>query len=263
MTLLLASCAAPITAHAGEPAPAGGSEVVAPTSAATGAEPGPGAAPPADPWRVHAPVPRRGAATAQIVRPVAALDRPAGREVGRLRTATRWAGQPQTLLVLGSAVHEGRRWVRVLLPGRPNGGSAWIARDAVVLHATRYWIDVALRRRSLTLWRNGRRIARYRVVVGAPRTRTPVGLAAVFERNRQRDPRSFVGAWVLSLTAHSDTWRRFDGGPGRIALHGRAGASLRDPLGTARSNGCIRVPERGIRRIARLVPVGTPVRVTP
>jgi lipoprotein-anchoring transpeptidase ErfK/SrfK len=37
----------------------------------------------------------------------------------------------------------------------------------------------------------------------------------------------------------------YGGGPGRVAIHGRAGASLLDPLGTARSHGCIRIDNAG------------------
>lgn len=36
---------------------------------------------------------------------------------------------------------------------------------------------------------------------------------------------------MFLLTAYSDMLDRFDGGPGQISIHGRAGTSLRDPLG--------------------------------
>ena len=54
----------------------------------------------------------------------------------------------------------------------------------------------------------------------------------------------------------------YGGGPGRVALHGRGGASLLDPLGTARSHGCIRVDNRQITFLARVLKPGTPVAVT-
>ncbi len=46
---------------------------------------------------------------------------------------------------------------------------------------------------------------------------------------------------MLALTARSSTLENYAGGPGVTALHGRAGASLLDPLGTARSHGCVRM----------------------
>ena len=98
-------------------------------------------------------------------------------------------------------------------------------------------------------------------MTGAPGTPTPHGLAAIYERNRQPDPGGFLGPWALSLTAHSNVLESYGGGPGRVAIHGRAGASLRDPLGSARSHGCIRITSRAVSWLARHVPPGTPVRV--
>jgi lipoprotein-anchoring transpeptidase ErfK/SrfK len=53
----------------------------------------------------------------------------------------------------------------------------------------------------------------------------------------------------------------FDGGPGRVAIHGRGGASLLDPLGTARSHGCVRVANALVRWMARTLQPGTPVTI--
>ncbi|MFN8205225.1 MAG: L,D-transpeptidase [Solirubrobacteraceae bacterium] len=214
---------------------------------------------------VAAPSLRQGATAAKIVAATSARTRPgarAGRVVWFAHTTTPWAGGPQQLLVLGS--HDdaaGRRWLRVLLPIRPNGTSAWIPRDRVRLLRLRTWISVSLRRRTVTLYRNGRRLARSRAVIGAPATPTPRGLAAVYERAAQRPADGFLGPWALHLTALSDVLDDYGGGPGRVAIHGRDGASLLDPLGSARSHGCIRISDRAVRRLARLAPPGTPVRI--
>jgi lipoprotein-anchoring transpeptidase ErfK/SrfK len=98
-------------------------------------------------------------------------------------------------------------------------------------------------------------------VIGAPGTPTPRGLAAIYERNRQPDPHGFIGPWSLSLTAHSNVLESFGGGPGRVAIHGREGASLRDPLGSARSHGCVRVSSRAVTWLALRAVPGTPVDV--
>jgi hypothetical protein len=82
---------------------------------------------------------------------------------------------------------------------------------------------------------------------------------ALYERNRQPDRRAFLGPWSLSLTAVSNVLEDYGGGPGRVAIHGRGGLSLLDPLGTARSHGCIRIDNAGIRYLARRLPLGTPV----
>ena len=115
--------------------------------------------------------------------------------------------------------------------------------------------------RSVRVHRAGKLARRFRAVVGKPGTPTPHGMFAVYERARQPDPAGFIGPWALHLTAHSNVLRNYGGGPGRIAIHGRSGASLRDPLGSGRSHGCVRVPNSDIRWLARKLPVGTPVRI--
>ena len=53
----------------------------------------------------------------------------------------------------------------------------------------------------------------------------------------------------------------FDGGPGQVAIHGRGGASLLDPLGSARSHGCIRVDNSAVDVLAVDGAEGTPVQI--
>jgi len=217
----------------------------------------------ADP-EVVAPARAHGATVARLVLPSVVRDRPAVRAPAeRLGAQTTWSGQALRLLVLDAARHGGRAWLRVLLPDRPNGRSGWILRDHALLGRTPYWIDVELGRRRVTVYRDGVRVRRFAAVVGAPATPTPTGLAAVYEVNRQPDPGGFIGPWALALTSLSDVVMEYDGGPGRVALHGRAGASLRVPLGAAASLGCVRVANREISWLARHVGHGTPVSVAP
>jgi lipoprotein-anchoring transpeptidase ErfK/SrfK len=226
--------------------------------------PAPTPAPPAEEpeFEIAAPSRAHGSTVARIVAPTfarARLDSP--KRGRRVSSATAWSKQPQVLLVLDAATVDGDDWVKVLLANRPNGSAGWVPRDRVALSRTRYWVAVHVRARRVTIFRDGKRVRRFRAVVGAPATPTPLGLAAIYERNRQPDPGAFLGPWALSLTSLSNVLESFGGGPGRVAIHGRAGASLLDPLGTARSHGCIRVNNDDVRWMARRVPVGTPVRV--
>ena len=78
--------------------------------------------------------------------------------------------------------------------------------------------------------------------------------------------RALLGPDLVSdgfATAFSDVLDDYGGGPGRIAIHGRGGASLRDPLGTARSHGCLRVANPDVSWLVRHVPRGTPVNIRP
>jgi lipoprotein-anchoring transpeptidase ErfK/SrfK len=169
------------------------------------------------------------------------------------------------LLVL-SAAHPagGRCWLKLRLPWRPNHASGWIDAEKIGVDLTPWRIAVSRRRRTLTLYRSGARMGSVRVVVGKPATPTPAGLFAVTWAIRWH-PQDFLGSWVLELTAHSDVLQRFDGGDGTVGIHGRGGASLLDPLGSARSHGCIRLSNQAIdwlvRRIGASRLPGTPVEV--
>ena len=253
MALAVAAAAAALPAPAVASAPA----AAAVAGLALGGDPG--AAGGAE--GVAAPS-RRGSTVAAIVVPATARSRPGGgRRVWRVGVATGWSRQPQRLLVLGSAHQNGREWLRVLLPIRPVGAAGWIPRDNAVLGSTPYWVVIDKSARTVTTYRAGRRLRRARAVVGKPATPTPNGLAAIYEKARQPDPHGFLGPWALPLTALSNVLLNFGGGPGRVAIHGRAGASLRDPLGSARSHGCIRIDNGPLAWMARQLPAGTPVEI--
>jgi lipoprotein-anchoring transpeptidase ErfK/SrfK len=222
------------------------------------AAPGAAAAPSVAPSRTA------GALTAKIVVATALRSRPAGgRVVWRATTRAPWSGGPHVLLVLDSRVDEaGRTWLRVALPIRPNGTTGWLPADRTLVARRRWWVAVSTEHRLLSVYHDGHLVRRARAVVGAPGTPTPHGLFAVYDPVRQPDAGGFIGPWALHLTAFSNTLDNYGGGPGRIALHGRSGASLADPLGTARSHGCVRLDNDVVRWLAGHVPRGTPVQIS-
>ena len=208
----------------------------------------------------HAPT-RSVAWIARLVAPTPAYAAPGAARAERvLAPLGRWTGGPVGLLVL-AARHDGT-WLRVLLPDRPNGRSAWVPAARVRLVRTPWRVRVSLAARRVTVLRHGRALRRFGAVVGAPATPTPRGRFAVYELARQPDPHGFLGPWALHLTAHSDVLDDYGGGPGRVAIHGRDGASLADPLGSAASHGCIRVADAEVRFLARVLAPGTPVTVS-
>ena len=182
-------------------------------------------------------------------------------------SSTGWVGSGEApwLLVLRTARdRQGRCWLRVRLPSRPNDASAWINAERVELRRTRWRIVVSRRARTLTVYRDGRRLRRFRVVVGTPSTPTPHGLFSIVGVWRW-DPADFLGSYILPITAHSNVLQEFGGGEGRVGIHGRGGPSLLDPLGAARSHGCIRLANGAIEWIVRRVGAhrlpGIPLRV--
>jgi lipoprotein-anchoring transpeptidase ErfK/SrfK len=202
---------------------------------------------------VPGPSKKSGTYTARILIATAVRSRPGGgRVVWRARGTSRWSGTAKRLMVLSSRQVGTKTWLKVRLPIRPNRSSGWIPRDRVRLEQSRRFIHIDLSRRLLRVYARGKVVVRFRVVVGAPATPTPRGLFAVYDKVRQGNPNGFIGPWALPLTAHSRQLKRFDGGPGVVALHGRGRKSLGDPLGSARSHGCIRMNNSRIRALARL-----------
>jgi lipoprotein-anchoring transpeptidase ErfK/SrfK len=155
--------------------------------------------------------------------------------------------------VLGATrAREGRCWVKVRLPSRPNDASGWLKAEQVLLRPSAWSIAVSLAKRTLTVLRGGRVVRRSSVVIGAPGTPTPTGLFSIIGAWRWQ-PNAFLGSWILPLTAHSDALREFDGGDGTVGIHGRGGTSLLDPLGSARSHGCIRLANFAIDWLVRAI----------
>ena len=215
------------------------------------------------PSQIAAPTRAGGATLTGIVAPAWARSRAGrGAHVWFVGVATVWSGEPQVLLVLGSREYRGRQWLRVLLPIRPNDTSGWIPRNNAVLIHTAYWVTVDKTARTVAVYRHGKLVHLFDAVIGKPATPTPDGLAAIYEIDRQPDPNGFLGTWALPLTAFSNVLFNFGGGPGRVAIHGRGGASLIDPLGSAASHGCVRIDDGSIAWMARHLPQGTPVQIT-
>jgi hypothetical protein len=215
------------------------------------------------PVRGIAPTPRRGSVTAKLLANTRVYRRAAlGRPFATLASSTTYTGSGTRLLVVGARYGEdGRLRLKVLVPLRPTNRPAWIKADKVQLRQNPWFVRIHRVRRLVRVYRHGRVMRRFRAVVGAPRTPTPRGLAAVFEEVPAADPRIFTGPWSLHLTAFSRVLDRFGAGDGRVAIHGRGPASLGDRLGTARSHGCVRIDNERVRYLHRALPLGTPVRI--
>lgn len=198
---------------------------------------------------------------ARVVAPTRALARPgAGRTVMKVSPLAEWGEGEVQYLVLRSALVDGERWLLVRLPERPNEDAGWIRADLTQVSTTPWRILVSTGEAKVTVERSGHPVASFSAVVGKPSTPTPTGLFAIDEPIRQ-PAGSELGPWALFLTAHSRVLDDYGGGPGRIAIHGRAGPLLVDPLGSKRSHGCIRVPNARVRWLSRIAVDGTPVEV--
>lgn len=218
--------------------------------------------------RYAAPSPQRGAWVAKVLVPTPVLSRAGGtrststRRIGTVTPTIAGTGAPQELMVLGrSVVRDGAEWLRVRLASRPNTAAGWIRADHARVRRTTWFVRVRLARRDVTVWHAGRVVRRLDAVIGAPSTPTPRGLFAVQQSVKQTNPAGFLGPWAIHLTAHSNVLDDYGGGAGRVAIHGRGGNSLRDPLGSSRSHGCVRVANDDVRRLSARLRPGTPVQV--
>jgi lipoprotein-anchoring transpeptidase ErfK/SrfK len=166
-------------------------------------------------------------------------------------------GTRTVLPVLGHAGPD-NEWLRVRLPGRPNGHSGWISVNRTRAASTTWRIRVALDSRRVLVFHEGRLVRRFPAIVGKPSTPTPRGNFFVEEALRLRRWES--GApFALATSARSNVLQEFDGGPGQIALHGTD--NLSGALGTAVSHGCVRLGTRAIAWLASRIGAGVPVTI--
>lgn len=175
--------------------------------------------------------------------------------------ATRPITGSQTVLpVVGRATKDGVHWLRVMLPGRPNGRTGWIVRRGTVLKTTVWHIVVRTSSRRVLAYRHGRVLRSFAAIVGKPSTPTPHGRFFVEESVRML-PGSAGAPFALALSARSNVLQEFEGGPGQVAIHGMA--NLGGTLRTAVSHGCVRLADRSSRWLAVRIAPGVPITIKP
>lgn len=191
-------------------------------------------------------------------RPAPDVGAPVFQLVGARRPIT---GEPTVLPVIGRASgRDGRRWLRVLLPGRPNGHAGWISADDTVAKRTSWHVVVDISMRRVTVYERGRAVRGFRTVVGKPTTPTPLG--PFFVEESVLLSAGDVGApFALALSSRSNVVQRFVGGPGQIALHGLANVGGRP--GTAVSHGCLRLDAAAMAWLVERIGPGVPVSIRP
>jgi len=152
---------------------------------------------------------------------------------------------------------DGRTWLRIRIPMRPNGHTGWV-RDSALgpLYRVRTRLVVDRVRLRATLYRADRRIWRSPIGVGKAGTPTPAGRFWVREKFRVATPRGPYGPNAFGTGGYSrlSDWP----GGGVIGIHGTNEPHL---IPGRPSHGCIRVPNHAISRLYRLMPIGTPMQV--
>jgi lipoprotein-anchoring transpeptidase ErfK/SrfK len=189
---------------------------------------------------------------------VQAEPRDRARHVGSVSALRPLTGVRTVLPVLGRAKSPGgKAWVRVRLPGRPNGHTGWIAARQTRRAATGWRLVLDLSARRITVHRDGHVARRFRAVVGASSTPTPRG--RFFVEEALAISGQVGGPFALATSARSNVLQEFEGGPGQIAIHGTD--HLAGALGSAASHGCIRLSPPAITWLAYRVGAGVPLTV--
>ncbi|MCC6438535.1 MAG: L,D-transpeptidase [Acidimicrobiales bacterium] len=216
-----------------------------------------GVSPPSTPTVVPDPsgaTDGRFAAAEAVVPAVAVYDQADSTTPAHTLSNPNEQGAPLTFAVLGA---QGDR-LQVALPVRPNGSSGWIAAADVTVTRHSFRIEIRLAERELRVY-NGDEIVQVEPIgVGQDPTPTPGGSYYLYELLQPPDPSGPYGPYAFGLSGFSEALSSFNGGDGRLGLHGTDDPSS---IGTDSTHGCIRVTNDAVVQLAQTVPLGTPVAI--
>src|SRR5438128_9360712 len=150
-------------------------------------------------------------------------------------------------------------WVRMRVPGRPNGRIGWVSREALgEFRVTRWLLQVSLSARRIKAFYKGKLRFNYPVGVVKPSTPTPPGhfwIREIFKLSSRSNP-----YWPYAIGT-SDYSRLTDWpGGGVVGIHGDFGEPQLIPGDP--SHGCMRLRNRDLAQLAPLLSVGTPLHIT-
>jgi lipoprotein-anchoring transpeptidase ErfK/SrfK len=174
--------------------------------------------------------------------------------VGKLHFNTE-DGPPEIYLALQMfTTAKGDEWVQVRIPGRPNGRTGWVPREGLgEFHLIHLQLVVNRKTLRATLYKNGKLIFKAPVGVGKASTPTPGGKYWIREKLKGFGP--VYGPLAFGTGAYSSKLSDWPGG-GVIGVHGTNEPNL---VPGRPSHGCIRMHNKDILKLARLMKPGTPL----
>ena len=155
-------------------------------------------------------------------------------------------------------------WLKVLLPVRPNGSSGWVRESEVRTSRHPFRVVVELGAHRITVYKGDEIFLQEPVGVGKGNTPTPGGLYYIKELimptddNGRYSPDGFYGPYAYGLSGFSNVLTSFAGGEGVIGIHG---TNEPQAIGKDVSNGCIRMSNTGVTKLANTLPLGVPVEI--
>ena len=177
-------------------------------------------------------------------------------KIAQLRPAT-FHGRAEVVGVLGLRELDGRSWLRIRFPGlgRRVGWVPQRALSAPRLHRTLVVVDRGAL--ELRVLRDGKVVLRVPVGVGASASPTPPGRYYIRERLALPNSSSIYGALAFGTSAFSRYRTDWPGG-GQVGIHGTNQPEL---IPGRISNGCVRLHNKDVLRLAGLIEVGAPLRI--
>jgi lipoprotein-anchoring transpeptidase ErfK/SrfK len=194
-----------------------------------------------------------GPQIAVISKRIGLYAKPGGRKVTTLATKTEW-GNPRVVPVL----EQQGDWLRVLVSDLPNGHTGWIRKTGTQVGNDQFRLTVDISKRHITVTHEGKVVRRIVAAVGEQGTPTPTGLYAVTDRINFTDQGSVYGCCALALSAHQPHTAPGWTGKDRIAIHA---TPTKSSIGTAASNGCMRVSDDDAAWLMTTVPLGTLIEI--
>jgi len=146
-------------------------------------------------------------------------------------------------------------WVEVLMPIRPHGTLAWVARDSVSITEHKAKVIVDKYSGVLEGWQDGELLFRESFISGSDKHPTPLGDFYINEINLGKDGMS--EDTLVGITAFSKSIEPTSEGDPAIAFLVKEPNEGSDELTT---RGCIRVSTEVLKLLTRL-PLGTPVQI--
>ena len=145
-------------------------------------------------------------------------------------------------------------WVKVRIPGRPNGRTGWVPREGLgEFHLIHTQLVVNRRTLKAQLFKNGKKVFQAPVGVGKGSTPTPGGHFWIREKLRGFGP--VYGPLAFGTADYSNKLTDWPGG-GVVGVHGTNEPNL---IPGRPSHGCIRMKNKDILKLSRLMKPGTPL----
>jgi hypothetical protein len=180
-----------------------------------------------------------------------------GARVARMHFLTE-DGIAEVYVVLEGQVDSAKNvWLKIRIPARANNLTGWVRQESLSdLRVVRTRLLIVRTSLRATLFKNDKPIWTARVGIGKSGTPTPAGDFYVRERLRG-SPGSAYGPWAFGTSAYSriSDWV----GAPVVGIHGTNQPGL---IPGRPSHGCVRMRNDKIRALARLMPIGTPVKIT-